>query len=114
VSAGTRLAPPSAAARPVPDSTTGSEPMLTVPEAFEKFRSRLLLTDSEQKDASRRQQKIREQVRDGLGVERDFLTGSYGRNTKTKPLKDVDIFLVLKESESDYLTRPPDAILDRL
>jgi predicted nucleotidyltransferase len=88
--------------------------MLTVPEAFEKFRSRLVLTDSEQKDASRRQQKIREQVRTGLAVERDFLTGSYGRNTKTKPLKDVDIFVVLKASESDYLDKPPDAILDRL
>jgi hypothetical protein len=88
--------------------------MLTIPEAFEKFRSRLVLTESEQKDASRRQTKIREQVRTGLSVERDFLTGSYGRNTKTKPLKDVDIFVVLKESESDYLDRPPDAILDRL
>jgi predicted nucleotidyltransferase len=88
--------------------------MMTVPEAFEKFRSRLVLTDSEQKDASRRQQKIREQVREGLSVERDFLTGSYARNTKTKPLKDVDIFLVLRESEAKYLDEPPDAILDRL
>jgi hypothetical protein len=88
--------------------------MLTVPEAFQKFRRRLALTESEQKDASRRQQKIREQVRTGLAVDRDFLTGSYGRNTKTKPLKDVDIFMVLKESESDYLDKAPDAILDRL
>ncbi len=88
--------------------------MLTVPEAFEKFRRRLVLTESEQKDASRRQQKIREQVRTGLSVDRDFLTGSYGRNTKTKPLKDVDIFLVLDGSESDYLDKPPDAILDWL
>lgn len=88
--------------------------MLTVPEAFEKFRKRLVLTESEQKDASRRQQKIREQVRTGLSVDRDFLTGSYGRNTKTRPLKDVDIFLVLNDSESDYLDKPPDAILDRL
>ena len=88
--------------------------MLIVPEAFEKFRSRLVLTEAEQKDASRRQQKIREQVRTGLAVDRDFLTGSYGRNTKTKPLKDVDIFVVLKESDSDYLDKPPDAILGRL
>lgn len=88
--------------------------MLTVPEAFEKFRKRLALTDGEQQDASRRQQKVREQVRGGLAVERDFLTGSYGRNTKTKPLKDVDIFVVLKESEADYLEKGPDVILDRL
>lgn len=88
--------------------------MLTVPEAFEKFRSRLVLTTSEQQDASRRQQKIREQVRGGLSVDRDFLTGSYGRNTKTKPLKDVDIFVVLKDAEASYLDEPPDAILVRL
>jgi hypothetical protein len=88
--------------------------MLTVPEAFEKFRDRLALTESEQKDASRRQQKIREQVRDGLSIDRDFLTGSYGRNTKTKPLKDVDIFMVLRESEAHYLDEQPDAVLDRL
>lgn len=88
--------------------------MLTVPEAFEKFRSRLVLTDREQKDASRRQLKIREQVRAGLSVDLDFLTGSYGRNTKTKPLKDVDIFVVLKESEAHYLDKPPDVILDRV
>jgi hypothetical protein len=88
--------------------------MLTVSEAFEKFRARLKISTSEQQDASRRQQKIREQVRGGLAVETDFLTGSYGRNTKTRPLKDVDIFVVLKESESDYLDKSPDAVLDRL
>jgi predicted nucleotidyltransferase len=88
--------------------------VLTVPDAFEKFKSRLEISTSEQEDASRRQQKIREQVREGLAVERDFLTGSYARHTKTKPLKDVDIFVVLGESESDYLDKGPDVILDRL
>lgn len=88
--------------------------MLTIPEAFEKFRGRLKLTTSEQQDASRRQQKIREQVRGDLSVETDFLTGSYGRNTKAKPLKDVDIFVVLKDSEASYLDEPADVILDRL
>ncbi len=85
--------------------------MLTVPDAFENFRSRLEISTSEQEDASSRQQKIREQVREGLDVERDFLTGSYARHTKTKPLKDVDIFVVLKESESSYLDLAPDVIL---
>jgi hypothetical protein len=88
--------------------------MLTVPDAFEKFKSRLEISASEQEDASRRQQKIREQVREGLAVERDFLTGSYARHTKTRPLKDVDIFVVLKDSESAYLDQGPDVILDRL
>jgi len=33
--------------------------MLTVDEAFEKFRGRLEITRSEEQDASRRQQRIR-------------------------------------------------------
>lgn len=88
--------------------------MLTVPEAFDKFKNRLEISASEQADASRRQQAIRDQVRKGLAVDRDFLTGSYARHTKTKPLKDVDIFVVLKDSETDYLDQSADVVLDRL
>jgi predicted nucleotidyltransferase len=88
--------------------------MLTVPEAFDKFKSRLEILPREAEDASRRQKQIREHVRAELAVERDFLTGSYARHTKTKPLKDVDIFIVLKDAEADYHDQAPDAILDRL
>lgn len=88
--------------------------MLTVSEAFDKFKRRLEISASEQADASHRQQTIRDQVRKGLAVDCDFLTGSYARHTKTKPLKDVDIFVVLKESEVDYLDQAPDVMLDRL
>jgi hypothetical protein len=88
--------------------------MLTVPEAFEKFKSRLEISSTEAADASRRQQKIRAQIRDPLAVDRDFLTGSYARHTKTKPLKDVDVFVVLKASEAAYMGQPPDDILDRV
>lgn len=88
--------------------------MLTVPEAFDKFKSRLEISASEQADASRRQQAIRGQLREGLAVDRDFLTGSYARHTKTKPLKDIDVFVVLKDSEADYVGQSPDVVLDRL
>lgn len=88
--------------------------MLTVPEAFDKFKSRLEISKSEQADASRRQQTIRDQVRAGLELDRDFLTGSYARHTKTKPLKDVDIFVVLSDSEAEYRDQAPDVVLDRL
>ncbi len=47
-------------------------------------------------------------------MDSDFLTGSYARHTKTRPLKDVDIFVVLNESEADYLDQAPDAVLDEL
>lgn len=88
--------------------------MLSVSDAFKKFSSRLEISTSEREDASRRQKKIREQVRAELPLAEDFLAGSYRRDTKTRPLKDVDIFVVLKDSEDDYLQQPPDDILDRL
>lgn len=73
--------------------------MITVTDAFRKFRSRLELTEREQRDASRRQNEIRDLLADNLGREDDFLSGSYARYTKTKPLKDVDIVYVLHEDE---------------
>ena len=73
--------------------------MLTVTEAFRKFRSCLELTQKEQDDASRRQQEIRGVMNREFKIETDFLTGSYKRWTKTKPLKDVDIFCVFHEDE---------------
>jgi len=73
--------------------------MLTVTEAFRKFRSRLELTQKEQDDASRRQQEIRKVMNREFKIDNDFLTGSYKRWTKTKPLKDVDIFCVFHDDE---------------
>lgn len=85
--------------------------MLSTEDAFAKFRSRLELTDREQKDASTRQREIREHMDEEFDVERDFLTGSYARYTKTKPLKDVDIFCVLGEDERNYRKKPPSDLL---
>lgn len=85
--------------------------MIMIQEAFKKFRSRLELTKSEQQDASRRQQEIREVMRSSFDVDRDFLTGSYARWTKTKPLKDVDIFCILGQNESNYRQKGPSVLL---
>lgn len=73
--------------------------MISVDEAFMKFRTRLELTDQEQKNASRRHNEIRDFLKTQFHIDRDFLTGSYKRWTKTKPLKDVDIFCVLGDKE---------------
>lgn len=73
--------------------------MFTPNEAFRKFRSRLELTQKEQADASRRQKEIRSLLNDTFTIAEDFLTGSYKRWTKTKPLKDVDIFCVFAEDQ---------------
>lgn len=85
--------------------------MLTVQDAFKKFRSRLELTVKEQEDASSRQKEIRGIMQEDFHVEHDFLTGSYRRWTKSKPLKDVDIFCVLGERERHYRDKHPSVLL---
>lgn len=86
--------------------------MLTVDEAFRKFKSRLELNDREQKNASTRQNEVRDYLDTKFNIDNSFLTGSYRRHTKTKPLKDVDIFFVLNENEDDYRGKAPSAAID--
>src|SRR5258708_30860703 len=85
--------------------------MITVAEEFVKFRSRLELSDKEQDDASRRHNEIRDYLKTKFDIDRDFLTGSYKRWTKTKPLKDVDIFCVLGKDEQHRRDKPPADLL---
>lgn len=86
--------------------------MLTIDEAFRKFKSRLELNDREQQNASARQKEVREFLDTKFAIESSFLTGSYARYTKTKPLKDIDIFFVLKQAERHYRDKPPSAVID--
>ena len=86
--------------------------MLSVNDAFRKFKSRLELNDNEQKNASKRHNEVRDYLGERFQVDRSFLTGSYKRYTKTKPLKDIDIFFVLKDAERDYRSKSPSVILD--
>lgn len=84
--------------------------MIIPNEAFLKFRTRLETTDTEDKSASTRQQRIRQQLDTALDIEDDFLTGAYRRHTKTKPLRDVDIMIVL--TDTGHLNRHPHDILE--
>jgi len=88
--------------------------MLTVDEGFKKLKSRLEITETEQKAASRRQQDIRAQLDGCVDVASDFLTGAYVRDTKTKPLRDVDIMVVLGADEVAFRDQHPSAILKRV
>ncbi len=88
--------------------------LMTVAEAFKNFRSNLEPTKSEADDAANRQQKIRSQVETDIGVTNSFLTGSYARSTAVRPLKDVDIMVVLAESERTYTDEAPSRILDEI
>ena len=72
--------------------------MITVSDAFWKYRGNLETTDIEDASASSRQKKIRRQLDDAFDISTDFLTGSYRRHTKTKPLRDVDIMIVLRDT----------------
>ena len=85
--------------------------MLSTEEAFAKFRSRLELTTTEQKNTSKRHKEIRGHLNGSFDLEDDFLTGSYARYTKTKPLKDVDIFCVLGDDERHFRDGPPSELL---
>ena len=85
--------------------------MLTVTEAFRKFKSRLELNQREQKNASARHTEVREFLNTKFEVTRSFLTGSYARYTKTKPLKDIDIFFVLEEGEEHYRSKSPSVVI---
>ena len=85
--------------------------MITVDEAFEKFRQRLELSETEQQDAIRRHNEVRACIGEGFDVQRDFLTGSYARHTKTKPLKDVDIFFCLGEKDRHWRSKVPSDVL---
>ncbi len=87
--------------------------MLTIDDAFSKFKTKISEpTEKERKDASRRQQDIRTVMDREFHVERDFLSGSYARHTKTKPLKDVDIFCVLGADERHYRKKHPSELLN--
>src|SRR5262249_13405171 len=85
--------------------------MISTQDAFRKFRSRLELNQKEQDDASRRQKEVRDVMDEAFEVDDDFLTGSYRRWTKTKPLKDVDIFCILGSKHRNYRTQSPSVLL---
>ena len=85
--------------------------MISIPDAFKKFRTRLELSTREQEDASRRHYEIRDYLKTKFDIARDILTGSYKRETKTKPLKDVDIFCILGEKELHRRNKPPADLL---
>ena len=87
--------------------------MISTDEAFRKFKSRLELNTREQENASKRHTEVREYIRTKFSIDRDFLTGSYARYTKTKPLKDIDIFFVMADTDAKkYRAQAPQVVLD--
>lgn len=87
-----------------------------VDDAFEKLRQTLEITQTEQNFASRKHNEIRDHVRESWQLSDDFLTGSYRRQTKTKRLKDVDIFSVIDAGgeQAGLRDQPPSDLLKEL
>lgn len=87
-----------------------------IDDAFSQLKSNLEITQTEQDLASSRHIAIRDHVGEHWQLIEDFLTGSYRRDTKTKKLKDVDVFVVIDPDgpEAGYRTQPPSDVLDAL
>lgn len=85
--------------------------MNNIDEAFDTFRKRLELSETERQDTIKRHSQVRDSIKAGFDVDRPFLTGSYARHTKTKPLKDVDGFFELGKKERWRRDKPPADIL---
>jgi predicted nucleotidyltransferase len=66
-----------------------------VDDAFKGLKTNLEISETERKLAVSRHHLIRDHIRTRWDLEDDFLTGSYARHTKTKKLKDIDIFVVI-------------------
>ncbi len=69
--------------------------MSYVDDAFKKLKSNLEITQTESRLAQTRHQLVRDHIEASWQLVDHFLTGSYARHTKTKKLKDVDIFVVV-------------------
>ena len=69
--------------------------MSYVDDAFDKLKSNLEITQTESNLAQTRHQLVRDHIEGWWELVDHFLTGSYARHTKTKKLKDVDIFVVV-------------------
>jgi hypothetical protein len=74
-------------------------------DAWAGLRSKLEISPTEQAQAIRRHKQIREHVETSIDLRTHFLTGSYVRHTKTKKLKDVDIFCVVDADGKDVALR---------
>jgi hypothetical protein len=85
-------------------------------DAWAGLRHKLEISPTEQAQAIRRHKQIREHVETSIELRTHFLTGSYARHTKTKKLKDVDIFCIVKADGNDAKLREgsPYAVLGHL
>ncbi|MGI5223750.1 CBASS oligonucleotide cyclase [Actinoallomurus sp. CA-142502] len=87
-----------------------------IDDAFTKLKNNLEITKTEQDLAKARHAAIRDFVKVHWDLTDDFLTGSYRRDTKTKKLKDIDIFIVIDVDgpQGKFRDQSPIQVIDAL
>ncbi|MEA2359856.1 MAG: hypothetical protein QOI62_3116 [Solirubrobacteraceae bacterium] len=89
---------------------------LTVSAAFEHLRKNLEITTDDEALAIRRRGDIYERLKKDIDLlSEPLLTGSFHRDTKTRPLKDVDFFCPMRrtsENLKNYRDQHPALVLD--
>lgn len=85
--------------------------MQTIAQAFEAFLQTLELSENERSEASRQHTNMRTELQKRLDVVESSLSGSYARHTAIRPLNDIDIFLVLRDTAALSPRSTPHAIL---
>lgn len=89
--------------------------MISVALAFEQLRNRLELSGPERSNVSRQQNDVRKKLAAHLTIDRDFISGSYGRRTAIRPLNDVDLLIILNEgAHRDLRKESPRACLEHV
>lgn len=90
--------------------------MSIVDDAFEDMRQRAEVKPTELAVVQRRHHRIRAVLEGVWDLDRTFLTGSYDRHTKIRPLEDVDIFAVVDPdgAQAGLRDEPPAAIIAAL
>lgn len=78
----------------------------TVTEAFAKFDAELNLDPAQRQRAQDRHREIREVLEGSERISGSFLQGSFARKTMLKPLKDVDVVILLNPDKWPGLTGP--------
>lgn len=87
-----------------------------VDDAFEKMREAGEITSGEEALAQNRHRRIRDTLASEWDITKSFLTGSYDRHTKIKPLEDVDIVAVIdpEGAQGHYRQEPPSQVISAL
>jgi len=86
--------------------------MMTITQTFEKFLQSLELTRAQRDNASQQHKYMREELLKRLSLETTFLTGSYARKTAVRPLNDIDVFVVFKETDEVNPDNAPGDLLN--